>query len=287
MLSLDIEETQDSYTAAREQYAPINLSIENVWEEPIEGVTITPQVGGLGDGWEARSASLGAIASGDSTDRTVYIRPPVGAEPGIYRLPVVASTADRRLDSERITFRVLQTVFGSQVQIQEVPRQVDVVANRSTTVPVLIRNVGSTELRNVTAELRNADGVSTVQVEEVRNVSVNGTAAVLLNVTGGATTRSSNATLIVRTDEGAYSFADIRMDIVEEDTGIVPAAYRFPLVATVWTVLLVLYAVLTRRFDLDTWYVKMPFVVLILGEATIILYIAAEYYGLSQTLLPF
>lgn len=287
ILSLTLQETEDPYQTAKAQYAPINLSVSNVWQQDITGVTVTPQIGALGDGWEARSASLDTIASGANTSRTVFIRPPPSAQPGIYRIPVMATTQDRRLELEYINLRVLQSVFGSRVQIQEVPRNIRITANRSETVPVLIRNVGSTALTNVTAELQSADGVTSVNVTPVRNVTVNGTAAVLLNVTGGSDLTTGNATLIVRTAEGAYSFADVQVAVRAAGEGIIPAEYRFPLVASVWTIVLVLYALLGRRFDLESWYVKAPLVVLIVGEATIILFVASEYYGISRGFLPF
>jgi hypothetical protein len=58
--------------------------------------------------------------------------------------------------------------------------------------------------------------------------------------------------------------------------------------AFAWTAILVLYAILTRRYELDSMLVKLPFLMLILGESVIVLYLAANYYGLiPQGLLPF
>ncbi|MFB6076663.1 MAG: hypothetical protein ABEK12_00855, partial [Candidatus Nanohaloarchaea archaeon] len=69
--------------------------------------------------------------------------------------------------------------------------------------------------------------------------------------------------------------------------GVVPPRFRFPLVAALWTVLLVLYAVVSRRFGLDSPLVKVPFLLIILGEVVILLYVVAEYYGISRAFLPF
>ncbi|MFB6076664.1 MAG: hypothetical protein ABEK12_00860, partial [Candidatus Nanohaloarchaea archaeon] len=126
-------------------------------------------------------------------------------------LPITSRNAQRQLDVEYIDLYVSETVFGSRLQIQEAPRQITLPANGSTSIPVLIRNTGTTNLTNVSVELRDIRGVRGLQASDIAGVSVHETGAVTVNLTADAQVESANATLVVSTPSGAYSFADVQI----------------------------------------------------------------------------
>jgi hypothetical protein len=79
----------------------------------------------------------------------------------------------------------------------------------------------------------------------------------------------------------------MRVEVVPEE-GVVPPELRFPVFATAWTLVLILYSVVMTRYNLKSLRLKVPYLMLIVGEAVIFLYIATEFYGIiPPELLPF
>jgi len=290
LLAVNMQPLNETYRTARGQFADIGMEITSDANETLRDLEIRARLDQLEGNWTARSATIANISPSGSVNRSVFVQPGEDVEPGYYAFPVVTRASDGRpIAAEYVDMYVRQEVFASQMEIAEAPSQVTVRQNGTTTIPVLIRNTGRSRLENVSAELQNVDGLDSVQATSIERMEINGTAGLRLrfNSSQRGAIGESNATLVVASSDGAYSFANIRFQDEQPDDGVVPEKFRVPIVATAWTILLVLYALLTKFYDLDSALVRLPFIALILGEVTLLLYVGAEYYGLSSALLPF
>jgi hypothetical protein len=183
---------------------------------------------------------------------------------------------------------VTEEVFQSRIAIQESPQRVSIAPNRSQSIPLLLENIGTDDLENVTAEIQGGEDIDITTSDVISSLSVNSTGSITLNVTSpDSFTGKQNVTVVVSTSEGARSFTTIQLESEPTEEGFVPKEFRVPVVATGWTVVLLLYAVLTKRYNLNSTYIKVPFLLLILGEVTLMLFVASKYYGFTSPLLPF
>lgn len=288
ILSINIEETESPYTTPRGRFSPIELQITNQGNISITDIQLQPLVGNIGN-WDSRNAQIGNLSSGETVNRTAFLRPPAGMGLGEYRIPILGRSqeTDRDLELNYINVDVVRDNFSTGVSIAEIPDQVDVSAGSSTEIPLLLSNTGRKNISNVSVEVQNLEECGTASVSSDVEMSPNSTASATLSLNASQNLNSCNTTVIVSTQDGAYSFSDFSVN-VEPEEGVVPPEFRVPLIAILWTFGLTIYAVARRKLDMDSTLVKGPFVIMVIGEAFIVLYLATQYYSVIPSgILPF
>lgn len=286
-VEIDIEPTNNTYTAYQGQYAPAELEVENIGEQTVTDITLIPEIGQVRPDWDTRNATVSNLTVNESVTRDVFVRPPEDQPVGNYLVPVTARNEDSRLDLDYFTVDVKRSEFVPRVSIQEAPRTVSVETGTNQTLPVLVQNPGRRNITNVTARLQNAEDCGDVSASSVSIIDVNGTESMEVSMEAGENPQSCDATLIVSSANGAYAFSDMTIENRPEE-GLIPQEQRAPFIAIIWTFVLAAYAVLRKRYELNTSLVKLPFFMLLIGETVIILYMLVSYYGVvSASFLPF
>jgi len=288
VLSVNIQETEDTYTVSRGRYSPVELSVSNLGESALSNLELDPAIEEM-EGWEKRPASIANLSSGGEVNRTIFLRPPEDIEEGRYSLPVYSRDVanDRDLDVRYIDVKVQKTNFSSSLEIAEIPETVSVQRGSSISIPVLLNNTGQTNISDFNLRVQNVGSCGEAFTRSNLSLGVNSTSSVNLGLNASDSIRSCNTTVIVSTSEGAYTFSDLSVEVTPEE-GFVPPEFRVPLIAILWTVGLIIYAVAQRRMGLDSVLVKGPFVIMVAGEVLIMLYLAVQYYGIvPEGVLPF
>ncbi len=99
--------------------------------------------------------------------------------------------------------------------------------------------------------------------------------------------QTCEATLLVNSEEGAFAYSNIAVTISPEE-GVIPERQQPPLFAIIWTMLLVAYSVFRKRINSDSMGVNAPLILLVAGEALILLYLLIGHYRvISVPFLPF
>lgn len=287
-LQIDVEPFRNVYKATQGQYAPVALQVQNLGNREITDFQVVPSIADLRQGWQVRSASISAIGPGENITREVFVRPPQDAEPGKYVSPVVAGNGSARFDLDYFTVKITkQPELTSRITIQESPSSISLESNSSRRIPVLVTNNGEKPLTDVTARLQNAEDCAVTEASTVDRIEVNESASLSVKVETAEGSKECDAQLIVSSSEGAYAFNNIQFSTRPEE-GLIPRKQRVPFLAIAWTLLLAIYAVIKKRYQLESGLVKAPFVLLLTGESVIILYLLVNYYGImSVAFLPF
>ncbi|MFB6144111.1 MAG: hypothetical protein ABEJ98_02250 [Candidatus Nanohaloarchaea archaeon] len=285
---VDVEPVNRTYPATRGMYAPARLRIRNIGNIPVNDLRITPALEGIRPGWDFRAAEVANLSVNETVSREVFVRPPGNTTPGMYVVPVEARDAEGRVDLDFFTLEVRKANFTPRLQILESPRAVTIEANSTQEIPVLLENTGRRKLTGVRAELQNVEDCGSAEIAPAKTIPVNATDSLSINFSAAGSTGSCNATLIVSTEEGAYAFSSINFDVIPAAGGLIPPEQRVPFIAIAWTAVLVAYALLRKRYQLDMIFVQVPFIMLLVGETLILLYMVVNYYGIVQlSFLPF
>lgn len=285
-ISVTLDPLNDTYTTDQGLYQAARLNVTNRGNTNISNITLRPLIDRFRDTWDVRVGNIGNLQVNQSTQREVFVRPPEDASPGTYTVPVTAET-ERQLDMDYFQLEVNRAQNIPEISISEAPSSVSVNLGENRTVPVLLENTGKTNVTGVTPEVQNVEGCGTVTTGNITSLGVNQTQSLDLNFEPSGTTGSCNTTLVVSTSGGAYAFADLQVTVLPRQ-GLINPDQRVPVLAIIWTLALAGYAFVTRRFELDSWMVKAPFLALILGEVVIMLFILMNYYSLPLAeALPF
>lgn len=286
-VQIDIEPVNNTYPATQGQFTPATLSIENIGERSATNINITPEISQVRPDWGSRPAQIANLSVNETVTRDVFIRPPEDQNPGTYVIPVEATNGERVLDLDYFSVKVNRSEFDTRVEIQEAPEAVTITSNTTQPLPVLVQNTGEVDLTNVSAELQNAEDCGVVNSSSVERIAINESASLDISMQSNSVSQECNATLIVSSDQGAYSFSNVAFTITPEE-GLIPEGQRAPVIAIVWTVVLAAYAVIRKKYELNSPLVKIPFILLLVGETVILLYMIVNYYGIvSVSFLPF
>lgn len=287
-LSVNIRDTMDVYEMYRGAYSPVNLTITNLAEVNFTDLSIQPLIEQMAGGWQSRNASIENLGQDETVNRTVFLRPSADKETGRYSMPVLARDTgnDRDLDLQYIDMNVKQANFSTKVEIAEIPSTVQLTAGSQNTIPVLLNNTGRKNISNLNLRVQNLEQCGQASTSDT-GLEVNSTSSVDLRINASNNLETCNTTVIISTSEGAYTFSDLSIT-VEPRPGTIPPEFRVPVIAILWTLGLVAYAVARRKLELDSMLVKGPFVIMVMGEVLIILYLAVQYYGIiPEGILPF
>jgi hypothetical protein len=286
-VQIDIEPVNNTYPTTQGQFAPARLEIENIGERTANNIEISPEIDQVRPGWGSRPAQIANLSVNETVSRDVFVQPPEDQNPGTYIVPIEATNGERMLDLDYFSVKVNKSEFDARVGIRESPESVTVTSNSSQPLPVLVQNTGETELTNVSAELQNAEDCGEVTASTIDRVGVNESASLDMSMQATTESQSCNATLIISSAQGAYSFSNVEFTVAPEE-GLIPEGQRAPFLAIIWTVVLAGYAVLRKKYELTSPLVKIPFIMLLVGETVILLYMIVNYYGIvSVSFLPF
>lgn len=286
LLSVDIKPQNSTYTTAKGRFAEIGLNITNTGEEALNNLQLEPRFSEDMD-WQAQDSTIDSLGVDETVNQSVYVNAGESVESGIYQIPVYASNDQNDIDSQYVNVEVTEEVFTSALNIGEAPRDIQFEAGQNYSVPVLLENDGDSSLEDVQVELQNSENCGEYSSETVEEVPASESSSININFETSSELNECEATLVASTDSGEFAFSDMDIENVE-DVGVVPQQFRFPIVASMWTLMLMAYAVLTKRYGVHNLTVKVPLVLLVVGEALILIYLSSVYYNvLPPGLLPF
>lgn len=284
---LELEPVNRTYTAERQQDKPIPISARNLGEEAISDIMISPQIQALEGDWQGNNASLSELQPGNRTERSLVVTPPATADPGLYTIPVIATNNESRLDTDYFYVDVKRTSFEPRFEILESPRSVQITEGAEQELPILVQNVGRENLTDVSVEVQNIGECAEVDAESVEMLEPNETTSLSVQVNASNTSQSCESTLLVSSQEGAFAYSNLGVTVSPEE-GVIPERQQPPLLAIVWTLMLVGYSVFRKRLDSDSLGVNAPLILLVVGEALIMLYLVVGHYSIiSVPFLPF
>jgi hypothetical protein len=285
-ISVEIQPLNDTYKTPQGLYQAAALNVTNMGSTSVPNITLRPLINRFRAEWDVRVANIGNLSVNETVQRDVFVRPAEDTSPGTYVIPVTAET-ERQLDMDYFQLEVTRAEEIPEIEIAEAPNSLSVNIGQNRTVPVLLENTGELNLTGINSEVQNLEECGTVSTGNISNIAVNGSKSLDLEFSPSSTTTSCNTTLVVSTAGGAYAFADLQVEVLPREGLIRPEA-RVPLLAIIWTAALAGYAFITRRYELESWMVKAPFLVLILGEVVIMLFILINAYELPlAAALPF
>ena len=287
LLSVNIRPLNTTYTTSRGRYAEIGLEINNTGEETLSNLDLEPRFS-EGMDWDAQSGTIDSLDVGESVNQSVFVRANASVEPGIYQIPVYASNEENDLASQYVNVEITdEPVAASALSISEAPQDIRFEINNNYSVPVLLENSGANDLENVSLELQNTENCGDYTAEQIESVAAGESASISLNFSTSSNLEECEATIVASSSSGTFAFSEMTVRNVE-DKGIVPQEFRVPIVASLWTAMLVIYTVVIKRYGLNSMSVKIPMVILVVGEAFILIYLSSAYYGIFPPgLLPF
>lgn len=287
LLSVDLRPLETSYTADRGAFTEIGMELNNTGEETLSNLELSPRFS-EGMDWQSQSVTIDSLEVGDSVNETVFVNPGESVEPGIYQVPVYASTPDEDIGSQYVNVEVTEEpVQASSLSISEAPQDIRFEMNENYTVPVLLENSGDSDLENVSIELQNTENCGDYTADEIESIASGETASVSVNFEASDALEECEATIVASSSSGSFAFSEMTVQNVEEK-GIVPQEFRVPIIASLWTIMLIAYTVVTKRYGLNSLTVKVPMVLLVVGEAFILIYLSSAYYDIVPPgLLPF
>jgi hypothetical protein len=287
LLSVTMRPLNATYEATRGEFTEVGMEINNTGEEAISNLEMDPRFSEDMD-WESQSLSIESLEVGETVERSVYVNPGASVDPGMYQIPVYASNPDNDIGSQFVNVEVTEEpVSISALNISEAPQDIRFETNKNYTVPVLLRNAGDEAMENVDIELQNSENCGNYAAETVESIAAGETASVSVTFEAAQQLEECEATIVASSDSGSFAFSELTVETVESK-GIVPQEFRVPIVASLWTVMLIVYTVVTKRYGLNSLTVKIPLIILVAGEAFILIYLSSAYYNvIPPGILPF
>ncbi len=288
-LVVEMTPVESSYNATPGQFAPMELSVQNVGGTDVDDIDIDPRIDEIMPGWEVEGSQISSLPQGANITRTVFVQPAETAQPGEYLVPVDAYDGNNtRIDLEYVNLEVEDVpAFFNRMRFTDVPRTIAIEEGDEQTYPVMIENIGREDLENIEFEAQNIDDCGTFSAPVVDELQEGESVSASLEIAATDSTGECEINVIASSDEGAYTFADMTVTVIPEDA-LIPPEQRVPLIAFVWTFLLAGYGVSVRKFDLQSFGLKLPLVLLVIGQTVIILYLATNTYGvLPSEIFPF
>ncbi|MFB6199838.1 MAG: hypothetical protein ABEJ83_03090 [Candidatus Nanohaloarchaea archaeon] len=286
-ISINIQPVKDKYTTRQGVFKAAEIEVTNVGNTSLQGIELRAMIDKFRESWEVRNARIGNLSVGETVTREVFVRPARNTDPGTYVVPVSGYYEGRQLDLDYFTLEVKKASYVPKIEIQEAPGSLEIQKTEETDIPVLISNAGKRPVEGIEARLQNAEDCVDFSAGTIDRISVNGSKSIQMEFEAYNDTASCEATLVVSSNDGAYAFSDIEIDITPQE-GLIPPKHRMPLVAILWTAALIVYGLITKKYELDYLSVKIPFIILLLGETVILLY-ALQTAGILplSAVLPF
>jgi len=210
-ISVEIEPLEKNIWGYQGDWIPSVISIKNIGNVNVTDIIISTMVP---IGWEKKDAEVSFLDVGEEVNRTVFVKPSYTAL-GNYVIPVRALRGNVTLDIDYFWVDVYETANKTRLEILEVPRTINMKTNSEIRIPVLLKNIGLLPLHNISARLENAEDCLENYTWEVVDFIENGTTkSSSLIIRSKNTPGSCPASLIVWSQENAYAFSDININVM-------------------------------------------------------------------------
>ncbi|VVB52440.1 Uncharacterised protein [uncultured archaeon] len=241
-ISVHIEPVDRAVTGEQGANIPFIINITNLGDYAADNITIEPVIT---PGWNATSAMVTSIGAHESLLRTVFVVPPYTAS-GVYVVPVRALRFGDVLDIDYVWVTVLAAANRYRLNIEEVPPALVIKAGEKDEIPLLLRNIGYLNLRGITAKIENAEpclnSYNWDKIDILRPKQLI-PASITLNAKDQSVT--CEATIIVSTNEDAYTYAPITLTVS-------PPPGRLPQLARSYGVFVLMLLILTAMIVVKT-----------------------------------
>jgi len=188
---------------------PSLLSIENIGGVDVSDLVIEPIVPA---GWDSKSSLVSKLLVGETTNRTIFVKPPIDAQPDTYAIPVKILRNGTLLDIDYIWVKVEEAENKSILDMIEAPKSIILGLGETHVAPILLRNKGRVDLSEITARLENADDcLDRFYSSPMKELKIGSSGSLNLYITSKEKSTICQATLIVGSKEGAYAFSDIEI----------------------------------------------------------------------------
>lgn len=287
ILSLEMRPLQTEYETPKNKFKEIEMEVENVGVDNISNLQIEPRFS-EDMNWSSQDAQIESLKTGEVTNISVFVKAGLEVSPSVYQIPVYSSSEEYGdIGNEFVNVEVTEEVSRSVLTIGEAPQSISFEQGKNYSLPILLENSGSEDLNNVEIELEGLEGCGEYSSEEVEEIVQGESEDVSINLTTANAIDECSGTIVASSDSGSYAFSEMEIDVVE-DKGVLPKEFRVPIIASLWTTVLLAYTVVTQRRGMDSATVKIPMVILILGEVFILMYLSSAYYSfIPSEILPF
>ncbi len=235
-----------TYKVYQGETLPTRWNITNIGNTPVTNISIGVEAREMFQDWNISWAMVSHLDVNETKNRTVFFTPGIDTPPGIYVVPVVAMVDNEIADLAYIQIEVL---FGRQyakIQIIESPEVLELDPNTRVRIPVLLKNIGKKSLHNITMWTENLEDCIASETNPEEDLDVGETKSVPLVIETRDKPAICEGLLIVGTKEGAYSYAPIKLIVRPRPLFFAGGAF-LPVLALLWTLLLIIYAVHRKR----------------------------------------
>lgn len=272
-IEINIYPVEPEVSGMQEQLTPVEFIIENLGGKTVTDITLVPIVG---DDWIAENASVDTIAPREKLNRTLFIQPTYKVEPSIYAIPVQALSSDGDiLDMTYFWFEVLPGKFLAKIKIVESPSEITLDSDSLEYIPILVKNIGKKPLTGIKAKLENIEecllNVTSPEIE----LNLDEESGLDLKVKTTTGPKTCNAMLIVESDQKAYAFAKIKINVAPPSALLPFGLPLIPLLVVIFLILLVLLIILRRRGR----YVGILYPIVSASTLILLAYIFLWYLG--------
>ena len=278
---------EDNYTAYQGQMVPTYFWIENIGNVTANNISIEPVL--PSEEWNFSPTYVDVLRPGEKVNRTLFITPGENTPPGLYIIPVRAMIDGEVADLAYIWVKVLFGKWLAKIEILEAPTEVEIEEYSNLTIPILLKNVGRKDLHNVVMRLENVEECISYQASDKRDIKVNDTASMGIRITAKKSPARCRGILIVSSDEQAYAFTVMDIVVVPRPS-LIPLKWKWaPIVAILWTLLLIFYASERKKkrrmgeVTTSPWP-KIIAYTLLVGEIILIIYTLLWVFGVVSTM---
>jgi len=272
-IKISIYPVKPEVSGMQEQLTPVEFIVENLGGSTVRNITLVPIVG---ENWIAQEAYVDSISPGEKLNRTLFIQPSYLVEPSVYAIPVQAVDSNGNiLDTNYFWFEVLPGKFLAKIKIIESPAEITLDSDSLEDIPLLVKNIGKKPLTGVKAKLENIeDCIVNVTSPEIE-LDIDEESSLDLKVKTKTGPRTCNAMLIVESNEDAYAFAKIKINIAPPSALLPMGLPLIPLLAVIFLTLLILLVILRRRGK----YVGILYPIVSIATLILLIYIFLWYLG--------
>lgn len=273
-IEINIYPVEPEVSGMQEQLTPVEFVIENLGSKTVNDITLVPIVG---EDWIVENAQVDTIAPKEKLNRTLFIQPTYKVEPSVYAIPVQAISSNGDiLDMTYFWFEVLPGKFLAKIKIVESPSEITLDSDSWEYIPILVKNIGKKPLTGIKAKLENIEecilNVTSPEIE----LNLDEENGLNLKVKTMVGPKTCNAMLIVESDQKAYAFAKIKINVAPPSALLPFGLPLIPLLVVIFLILLTLLIILRRRGK----YVGILYPIVSASTFILLVYIFLWYLGL-------
>ena len=277
VIKVTINPINRTYTGYVGENIPALFNVTNIGTVNVSNITLVPIV--LPE-WEYGEAYVDFLPVNTTVNRTIFVKPPLTAKPGLYTIPVKAVWNNTTLDWSYFYLQVLPGIKMYEIEILEFPRVLELLELSNITIPILLKNTGRLNLTNISVRFENLDECLSWEFDTNNFLKPNETKSFNIFFKTNKGPRTCKGNLIVSTKEGAYAFAPVTVIIKLAPPLMVLAWPILPLLAFIWTLLLAIVVIIKKRKKKKKkTYLDYILYVMFAVEIILIAYLILWYLG--------